>query len=160
MAGKGNANKHMASTESDEKFGLTWDMDYAFMGDDEEESMIPTLVEYDEATGAIWAMPVTAKGPTEEAVKWSVAKMDESGYRSQKVTLKSDQEESIMAVKRAIAATRVAESVPIESPVRASKSNGRVENAIKVWHKQVRTIKHHVETRIKRKIRTDSPLLE
>ena len=160
VAGKGNANKHMAAAEDADKLGMTWHMDYAFMGDEAEEGMIPTLVEFDEHTGAIWAMPVTAKGPTAEAVKWSLDKMEDSGYRSQKLTLKSDQEDSIVALKRAIATGRVAESVPIESPVRASKSNGKVENGIKVWQKQVRTIKHHVESRIKRKIKTDSPLLE
>ena len=45
-----------------------------------------------------------------------------------------------MALKNATAAARVGEAVPIESPVRASKSNGMMENAVKTWQGQLRTI--------------------
>ena len=53
-----------------------------------------------------------------------------------------------MALKAAIAASRISETVPIESPVRASKSNGMMENAVKIWQGQLRTIKHFVESRV------------
>ena len=44
------------------------------------------------------------------------------------------------------------ETVPIESPVRASKSNGRMEGAVGIWQGQVRTIKHYVESRLHTRI--------
>ena len=52
--------------------------------------------------------------------------IEESGYIGEKITFKSDQEPSIVAAG-------VRETVPIESPVRASKSNGMMENAVKIW---------------------------
>ena len=55
-------------------------------------------------------------------------------------------------MKKAVAAERVGETVPIESPVRASKSNGMMENAVKLWQEQLRTIKHDVESKFKRMI--------
>ena len=58
--------------------------------------------------------------------------------------MKSDKEPSILALQKAVSAERVGETVPIESPVRASKSNGRMENAVKVWQEQLRTVKHDV----------------
>ena len=51
--------------------------------------------------------------------------LDQSGYEGQKISFKTDQEVSILALKKAIAALRIGETVPIESPVRASKSNGK-----------------------------------
>lgn len=80
-------------------------------------------------------------------VKFSVGVIDQSGYVGEKVSFKSDQEPSMVALKHHTAASRVGQTVPIESPVRSSKSNGMMENAIKIWQGQLRTIKHHVETR-------------
>ncbi len=48
------------------------------------------------------------------------------------------------------------ETVPIESPVRASQSNGMMESAIGIWQGQLRTIKHYTEEKLKKKIETDS----
>ena len=51
---------------------------------------------------------------------------------------------------RAVSAERVGESVPIEFLIRASKSNGTTEKAVHIWQEQLRTIKHDVETRLRR----------
>ena len=48
--------------------------------------------------------------------------------------------------------------MPIESPVRTSKSNGRMEGAVGIWQGQVRTIKHYTESRLKKRIEIDSVL--
>ena len=63
----------------------------------------------------------------------------------------------MVALKKAVAAARTGETVPIESPVRASQSNGRMEGAIGIWQGQVRTIKHDTDTEamIKRRIEVD-----
>ena len=69
--------------------------------------------------------------------------------------MKSDQEVSVVALKRAVATARSGETVPIESPVRASKSNGRMEGAVGIWQGQVRTIKHFTENMMKKRIEID-----
>ena len=95
---------------------------------------------------------------TEGIVKYVTGVLDQSGYQGQKIAFKSDQEPSILALKKAVSAERVGETVPIESPVRASKSNGMMENAVKIWQEQLRTIKHDVESRFKKRIAVDSVL--
>ena len=85
-------------------------------------------------------------------VKYGAGNIEQSGYSGEKVTFESDQEHSIVALKAAISASRVGETVPIETPVRASKSNGMMENAVNIWQGQLRTIKHYVESRIGRPI--------
>ena len=97
-------------------------MDYAFMVAEEiEEGMQPTLVIYDDDKMSFWALGVEQKGVTEGIVKYVAGIMDQSGHQGQRLTVKSDQEPSILALKRAVAAERVGKTVPIESPVRASK---------------------------------------
>ena len=117
-----------------------------------DEEVQPSLVIYDDDKCAFWAIGVKGKSVTEPLVKHFKGILDQSGYDGEKITLKSDQEPSVVALKRAVAAARSGETVPIESPVRASKSNGRMEGAIGIWQGQVRTIKHFTESRLKRRI--------
>ena len=70
-----------------------------------------------------------AKGVTDSSLKCAKERIDESGYFGTRVVLKSDQEESIKVLKRAIAVKRQADTVMIESPVRDSKSKGSVESS-------------------------------
>ena len=58
-------------------------------------------------------MVVDIKGPTESAVKWLVGKLDQAGCRGVKVVLKLDQEESSVALKKAVAIKRQAPTVNI-----------------------------------------------
>ena len=80
----------------------------------------------------MWALAVKQKGVTEGIVKYLFGVLCQSGYQGQKLTTKTDQEPSILALKKAVAAERVGETVPSESPVGASKSNGMMDNAIKL----------------------------
>ena len=84
-------------------------------------------------------------------VRYGVGTIEQSGYKGENIRFKSDQEASTIALKGSVAATRIGETVPIESPVRASKSNGLMENAVKIWQGQLRTIKHHVDSRLGKK---------
>ena len=74
------------------------------------------------------------------------------------MTFKCDQEPSIVAFKNAISAARVGETMPIESPVRAFKSNGIMEHALNSWQGQLRTVKHDVESRLGTHIELGSAL--
>ena len=74
-----------------------------------------------------------AKGATKSSVHWVKGTIDESGCSGTPVTLRSDQEEAIMALKRHVAVYRKAETVMLESPVRDSKANGAAERAVRSW---------------------------
>ena len=75
------------------------------------------------------------------------------------MSIRSDQEEAIMALKKALAIYRRAETVMLESPVRDSKANGAAERAVGSWASQLRTIRHHVERRLKTSIPKDSAMM-
>ena len=86
-------------------------------------------------------------------------KLNQAGCRGTKVVLKSDQEESIIALKKAVAIKRQAETVPIESPVLDSRANGAIERTIQVLVAQVRTFRHHLEYRLGKKMSNGSALM-
>ena len=145
VAGKGISGKHVGGEDQD-KIGVTISLDYCFMGtENDPDELMPVLVMHDDSLELIWALPVESKGPTKYVVDWCTRKLDEAGYRGQRISLKSDEEPAIMALKRAIAAERSGPSALIASPVRESKSNGAVEKAIQSWQGQFRVIKHHLE---------------
>ena len=157
VSGKGRSNKHLQKDEDEESLGVTWHGDYAFTSgigyDESEEGMQASLVMYDDSKESFWAVGIDEKGATDSMVKFGVGIMEQPGYSGEQVTFKTDQEPSLIALKRSISASRVGETVPIESPVRSSKSNGRMEHSINIWQAQLRTIKHHVESRIGCKIK-------
>ena len=141
---------------------MTVDGQVGYKSDLEERSLhgaSPVLVGYDHRSKGVWAMAVDHKGPTDSSVKWITRKIDESGNAGTKVVIRSDQEESIIALKKAVTIRRQAETVLIESPVRDSRANGSAERTVRSWAAQVRTLRHHLETRIKTKVPKESPLM-
>ena len=76
-----------------------------------------------------------------------------------KVTVTSDQEAAMIALKKALAVKRQAETVLCLFPVRDSRANGSVERVVKTWAAQTRTLRHHLEARLKVKVPKDSPLM-
>ena len=161
-AGRGISMQHRTDDKREaEEMGITVSLDYCFMSaDDSEEDMRAILVCYDHSKKGLWAVPVERKGAQEEVVKWVTEKLEESGYAGVAVTLKSDQEPAMLSLKQAIAVRRKAVTPMIESPVRESKSNGRIERAIRKWQAQFRTIRHHVESRIGEKLENASAIIE
>ena len=158
-AGKARIAPHIREPADRERLGITVSCDYAFMNAEEvDEDVQPSLVIYDDDKDAFWAIGVKSKTVTEPLVKHFKNILDQSGYEGEKITMKSDQEVSVVALKRAVAAARNGETVPIESPVRASQSNGRMEGAIGIWQGQVRTIKHFSEAMFKQRIEINSVL--
>ena len=79
---------------------------------------------------------MSQKGHTESVVKWSIDRLEDFGYIGESITVESDQEESIVALRKAISAARVGDTVPINSPVRCSKSNGKMEGAVRSFQGQ------------------------
>ena len=86
--------------------------------------MQPSLVMHDDGKKAFWAIGVAAKEVSEPIVEWVKGILDQSGYGGEKSTFKTDQEPSIVALKKAVPVARMGETVPIESPVRVWKSPG------------------------------------
>ena len=72
--------------------------------------------------------------------------IEEFGYGGAPVCIKSDQEPAIVDVQRAVIAKR-GNTIPVNSPVGDSQSNGRVENAIKKVRNMVKTIPSSLESR-------------
>ena len=162
VAGKGISHHHTVTQESDaEKMGVTVSVDYAFwVAEEVEDDMCPILVAYENTTKAIWAIAVDEKGADHVAVNWLADKFEHYGYSGTRITIKSDQERSIVTCKKGVALKRGgAPTALIESPIRESKSNGEVESAVRRWRNQFKTLRHHLEHRIKRKVPKDSPLM-
>ena len=89
------------------ELGATVSLDYCLMTpDEEEEYMRAILIGYDHARLGFWALAVEQKGPQDQVVKWIVDKLDEAGYAAVPMTIKSDQEPSIVALKLAVAVRR------------------------------------------------------
>ena len=98
-AGKARLAQHRVESEERERLGVTLSADYAFMGSEEyEKGMQPTLMMHDDGKEAFWALGVSKKGVTEPIVKWCADVIDQSGYVGQRITFKTDQEPSILAL--------------------------------------------------------------
>ena len=56
-------------------------------------------------------------------------------------------EDASIALKKAVAVHRQAETVMLESPVRDSKANGAAERAVRTWAGQLRTLRQRIGKR-------------
>ena len=130
VGGRGHSAHHR-SEDKDEIPGATWHMKYAFLREKcdvkGEETEAPgnatMLITYDEGKEAFWAMHAAKKGVAPGVAKWCCDRFEDSGYGGNSITVKSDQEESIVALRCAISVFRLGDTVPINSPVRCSKAN-------------------------------------
>ena len=104
-------------------------------------------------------MAVEKKGVSETVTKWINGKINEAGCAVTAVTIRLDQEEAIVALMKSVAIYRRAETVLLESPVRDSKANGAAERTVRSWAGQVRSLRHHAESSLKRQIPKDSVLM-
>ena len=155
VEGRGLHDQHMAGAERDklDKAVPCISIDYAFMGDDVTEANQNAVVcAYDNGTDSIMTYVTKKKG----AVLWLphaiVNDLEALCYSGCRLGLKSDQEKSIMAVKRSIAEVREAPTSMLESPVRESQCNGKMERAVQKWQGQMRTLKLALEENIGRKV--------
>ena len=75
-----------------------------------DKDMCLVLMGYDHKKTSIWTMAVEQKRADEVAVKLIVSSLDFCGYFGVKVALKSDQEETIIALKKEVAIARKTET--------------------------------------------------
>ena len=128
----------------------TVSLDYCFVsGSNEDEGTAderPVLVVVDSKSSSMYALPTERKGVIPWVLKWIVEKLDDMGYAGVKITVKSDGEPAIVALVEALAVARKAETVPVRSPARESKCNGKVEREVRTSRGQFVAMKDHVET--------------
>ena len=95
---------------------------------------------------------------------WIIRKIkkdiDDLGYSGGRIALKCDQEPAIVEVQEAVMASRESQTIPRNSPVGSSASNGAVENYIKQLEAQIRTIRDDLEAHIKHKVEVDSDVFD
>ena len=66
--------------------------------EEQEADLSPILIAYDHRTRAIWTLEVDAKGiEAGVGTSWLVAKLDMSGYAGMRITIRSDQEPSMLS---------------------------------------------------------------
>ena len=162
VQGKGISHQHRQVDKDDEKIGVTVSMDWTYVNsieDESDETGPPTLVLHDNNTIAIWASARESKEVTEDLVEWVCGNLKDAGYVGTRITLKSDGEEGMKALKTRVALRRQCETGIIQTPVRESKSNGAMESSIRSWKGQYRTLRLYLEHRIKQKIPFGHPLL-
>ena len=119
-------------------------MDYAFLTQDDDlvgrkvmETMEPekvkatVLVCHDSKSGGIKAHVVKSKGIGDTWIAGRIIKdVEEVGYGGCAIKIKCDQEPAIVDLQRMVGNQRRGKTVPVNSPVGDSQSNGKVENAI------------------------------
>ena len=159
VRGRGEAHPHRNSGD-EERDVPELHMDYCFMGKVDEKAQ-PILVVKERDTRMMCSMLVGEKGAVDEhVIKRIIAFIQELGYESAKIVLKSDQESSVKSVIDAvIRARRDTPTMPEYSPVRSSGSNGVIERRIKEVQGQLRAMKSALDARVGVDIRGTSNIL-
>ena len=144
VEGRGRHDHHRSGQEVDkfDKQIPCVSLDYCFMGDDRVDAKeCPILVSFDNNTGSVNAYAVKRKGVVMWLPKAIGLDLEFMGYNGCRINLKTDQEKSIMAVKRSVAEWRGAPTSMIESPMHDSQSNGKMERAVQNFQGHLRTLK-------------------
>ena len=136
VAGEGIHNQSRQAREDEkERIGITVSMDYCFLTADGEADEDPKImILHGDRLETLWTFGGKAKGVTPEVVTWIMIKLEEAGYTTTRteITLKTDHEEAIMALKRAVAARRGARTTLInpgsEYQLRTDAWTGRFAN--------------------------------
>ena len=104
VQGKAHSAHHVMSQE-EERLGVTISMDYTYMGtmeEEEKETGVAHLLMHDNATSAFWCMQVDSKEAKPEIVAWMNQNLVDAGYAGMRLTLKSDGEPAMVAVRNAV----------------------------------------------------------
>ena len=132
-------------------------MDYFFMST-ADNPITKMLILKDDKSGKGMATIVPVKGTAAEWVPARAVKfIDQLGYNE--VTLKSDTEPAMIAVRNEIRLNCKANASEEDAALGDHQSNGMIENYGKNVRAMVRTLRLHIETAIKDKIADDSPII-
>ena len=120
MAGRSTSKQHGRLAAYEEAMGITMSVDSVFeIAEEADDKTASILVAYEHKTKSLWVLEVDHKGvDAGTAADWLAETLQVGGNGKVKVTMKSDNEASVIALKMAIAVRRKAETALIESPVR------------------------------------------
>jgi len=160
VGGRGIASPHghvEKSEEEKESRRPVIAMDYFYMNSKDNPSAT-LLAMKDEKSATVFASVVPSKGVSEEWVAERAARfVNKLGYKE--VTLKSDTEPAMVALRGEIREKCQAEALEEDAGVGDHQSNGLIENAIRNIRGVIRTLKLSVESNIKEKIADDSVVM-
>ena len=133
--------------------------DYCFVRKDDEEETITILLMKDRQSRAIRAWVVPHKGvDLDGTVERAVQGINELGHRG-RVTIKTDGEPALIALRDALIAKLPEGAAPIGPPAGESQSNGAIENGVKVFKGFLRVHLGALERKTGGKIPSKHPLL-
>lgn len=172
VKGKTRSAPHRPQVEEQDVGVTTWSMDYCFASENLEKDRFAEgqeqeargretiMVCHDKRTGGVFTYLVKSKGVGDGwIVDRIVGDLEECGYGGTTIKIKCDQEPAILEVQRAIAEKRAAgKTVPENSPVGDSRSNGRAENTIGRFQGNLRTILSDLEANLGIRVRGGHPL--
>ncbi|CAK0809617.1 unnamed protein product, partial [Prorocentrum cordatum] len=157
IAAKGQGQPHLRAPEDDETAVPVVSSDYAFMGQDDADTM-PMLVLRDRRSKMMAATFVEKKGDDAYAIKFFARFLRILGYR--KIVNKSDGEPAILLVKRrAVEEVPGLEAIPQESAPADHQANGEIEVTVREIKKQVRALKMDLESKLGVKVEDKHPVL-
>ena len=159
MRGRGVSRAHRKLMAASERRVPQVVIDYAFMGQEGDESTMPILVVKDCRTRRIFCHSVPCKGIAHEyPVRQLVNDLYLLGYK--RLILKSDGEPAILALKAEVKEKIKIDVLCEEPSVGESQSNGEIENANRLMQGQVRTMFDALKTRYGFDIDTKHPALK
>ena len=115
---------------------------------------------FDNASEALYAVAVPDKSAHAWVCEYVTRVIEELGYGGTRIAIKMDRAPDLQELRRHVMAKRSAPTVPLDVPVRESKANGAVENAVRRWQGQFRTIKSHLEAELKVELPREHPVLQ
>ena len=119
----------------------------------------PIIVGVDKKTRGVHVHQVKCEGSGDPWIATRIAAhILELRYGGSRVVLKADQEVAIPDEQRQVVAARSDETVPMNSPVGESQSNGRLENAVQRVHGLIRTPKDALVRRLNTRSRSSVPI--
>jgi hypothetical protein len=113
-------------------------MDYCFVRREEEEDVVTVLLLKDRVSRAIRAIRVMHKGAESDSEVGRVVDCVRSFGHRCKITLKSDGEPAILALKSAVARQLPEGTLMVESAATESESNGCIESGVKLFKGMLR----------------------
>ena len=149
-------NKQAEDSDDVPEFG----MDYKTFGQEEEEDDKATMiVGRDRGTLQTFAHLCRCKGPGDE---WVVDRLveDIESLGHTKVIVKTDGEPALVKVYESIKEKSSHPTLPKHPPAYDPQSNGAIEKVVDDVMGQIRALKIGMESRLKRKVKSDENILQ
>ena len=133
-------------------------LDYGFLRESTSEDSLTILVMKDRTSKAVLVDVVEMKGRgLEGTIERVISNLATLGHK--KVILRTDQEPAILDLVKGVIEARAEPTLPENSPVGESQSNGMVERAVRSAKDQIRTLRLALMKRISRKVPPRHPTL-